>query len=268
MKALIVGRGRVGSMLLRALRSAGVAVRAQSSRVRIDAHGYDLVILAVRDPALSSVSERVAQTVTKKTVVLHCAGGQGALVLNACAKAGASTGVMHPLVSVADRKRSPSLELTTFVIAGDARARRVASSVAVRVGATPLVANVHGPLYHAAAVMLVGGTLSTLLDSVQIAVSAGVPAQAATRAMVGLMMSVVENVVVRGAAASLTGPIVRADVDTVKAHLRALGRDKASANAYRAMSERMIHVAEHAGLSKKDAAALTRALATKKKVSR
>lgn len=266
MKVLIVGRGRIGSMLLRTLRAAKVDVRAQSSRNRVQTDGRDVVVLAVRDPALEAISESVARTVRRGSVVLHCAGSQGTGVLSACAAKGAAVGVMHPLVSVADRTRAPGLGLTTFVIAGNPKARRVATKLAKLVGARAIVANVHGPLYHAAAVMLVGGTLSTLLDSVEMATASGMKAKDATRAMIGLMLSVIENVVVRGAARSLTGPVVRADVATLRAHLLALRGRGESERAYRAMSERMIHVATQAGLSKTDGRSLRAALLSKKHV--
>lgn len=256
MKVVVVGRGRVGSLLARELSRAGLAVRLIASRGRLAIGKADVVIVAVRDPAIEATSERLAPQLEKGTVVLHCAGNVGPLALHACAERGVSTGVMHPLVSIADKKKTPVVSGTTFVIDGDARARAVARRLVKSMRALSVVGSFHGAAYHAAAVLLVGGSLANLVDCVELLRNVGLSKRDAVLALGGLLRGVGENVMTLGIPAALTGPIVRGDVATISAHLRALESAPVSKAAYIAVAQRMLRVAQSGGLDAKSVRAI------------
>lgn len=263
MNIVVVGRGRVGSTLARELSRVGHDTKLVASGYAGSFAKAAVVIIAVRDPGIAQVSSRVASTIRARATVLHCAGKQGPGLLSACKKKGASVAVMHPMVSIADKKYAPSFESTTFVLDGDTKACTVAARLVRGLGAYPLRAHIHGASYHAAPVLLVGGALGHLIDSAQILRTLGMSEKAATRALGALLRSVGENVLRLGLPKALTGPIVRGDVATVDEHLAALSRNKRVHEAYIAMATRMIDVAKDAGLDAATARALRQRLRNK-----
>lgn len=261
MNILIVGRGRVGSGLRRALRASGLhEVRSagrnvQPSRVR----EADTILLAVSDDAIEPVAESVSPHLRPGAAVLHCAGARGTDLLAACEARGAAVGVMHPLVSFPSARRSPSLRGTTFTLQGSARALTVGRQVARACGARALIAQTGAPGYHAAAALVANGAAALAFVSAGVLERLGFEKRDAERAIGGLLKSVGDNVQELGVPAALTGPIARGEVGTVEAHRRAIrrfGRDALS--TYDAMVPVVVRCARAAGLTPKIAAKILR----------
>lgn len=260
---LVVGRGRLGASLARALRDAGRAVTTTSGRAPRASliAAARIVVIAVPDPALAGVAARIAPALARRAIVLHVAGGQGSGVLEVCRAAGARIGAMHPLVSFASARRAPPLAGSTFVIDGDRAAVRVARDLARSLGARPLVLPLHGPAYHALAALLANGAAALAAIAVDALVTLGSSRRDAERASGALLASVAANVASIGVPGALTGPIVRGDAGSVARHREALARlDPAALAAYDAIAPAILDVARRAGLEPGAALAIRRAL--------
>jgi predicted short-subunit dehydrogenase-like oxidoreductase (DUF2520 family) len=260
---VVVGRGRLGRALVRALRAAGIAARSAPGRsVRAPRlASCRAVVLAVPDPSIEAVATRLSPNLAAGTVVLHTAGGLGPEVLRGCRSAGASVGVMHPLVSFAAPRGVPSLDGSTFVIAGDPAARAVARALAKALRAHAVIAPLHGPAYHAAAALAANGAAALAALAIDALVAQGMRPRDAERGIGALLGTVARNVAALGGSAALTGPIVRGDAAAVEAHRRALGRlDGGAARAYDAVAPSILEVACRAGLDDAAARAVHRAL--------
>lgn len=246
---IVIGRGRVGSALARALGVTPVG------RTRVDGRST-VVVLAVPDAEIAEAAARVA--VNRRTVLLHCAGARDARVLKEARRRGASVGVIHPLVSFADRRRPPALAGTTFVIGGDRRARAAAKEIAKAVGAHALVAEIHGAAYHAAAALAANGAAALAARSVEVLRRLGVGRRDAERAIGALLATVADNVHRIGLPRALTGPIARGDAATVAAHRAAL--PPRAAALYEAIAPAILELARQSGLRPSQAAKVRRAL--------
>jgi predicted short-subunit dehydrogenase-like oxidoreductase (DUF2520 family) len=259
---IVAGRGRLGRGLARALESGNVETRLVSGRSlgRLTLARGDVVVLAVPDPAIRGAAEALAPRVGGGVVVLHTAGARGVGELDACTRAGAPSGVMHPLASFPTRRAEPVLAGTTFVIAGAPRAVSAAKRIARTVGARTLVANVHGARYHAAAALAANGAAALASTSVRILEGLGIDRRAAARAVGALLRTVAVNVERVGVPDALTGPVARGDAATVAAHRRALGRDRDALAAYDAIAPTILRVAREAGLDEALAEDVRRAL--------
>lgn len=260
---VILGRGRLGRGLGGALRARGLEVRLASGRARTLSalQNVSLVILACPDPALADLAARIAPSLGPRALVLHGSGRHDASVLQPCRDAGAAVAVMHPLVSFADPRRPPSLEGTAFVIAGDPRAVRVARGLARTLGARPITAAVHGPAYHAAAALAANGAAALATHAVRVMERAGLSRAEARRAIGALLVTVGENVERVGTPAALTGPVVRGDAATVRAHRAALAEvDPEADAAYQALGPQILACARQAGLDPERAAEVAAAL--------
>ena len=260
---MIVGRGKVGRALERALRTSGrfavttAGRQVPATRVR-QAH---IVVLAVPDQAIRSVAEALAPHLSPGSAVLHCAGALGPDELKACAAQGAATGVMHPLVSFADRRSGPVLRGTTFTVGGDQAAVRAAGQVAKACGARNLHGPMSDPAYHAAAALVANGAVALAHSGVLVLERLGFERRKSERAIGGLLRSVAENIDTLGVPGALTGPIARGDASTVERHraaLRNLG--PRSLAAYDRLSPLILECARAAGLSSRKAAKVKRTL--------
>ncbi len=229
-RVIVLGRGKLGHALATQLAARDVEVNLRSgSRARAESaaavrRGRVVYVLAVPDAAIARVAERLAPGLSKHDVVLHCAGARGLAELEAAAQAGAATGVLHPLVSFASRRKLPALASATFVTHGAPRALSAARWLCRKLEARCLVAPVTGPAYHAAAALLANGSAALAYSAQRILVELGVAPRAAERALAGLLGTVAFNVGASGVPAALTGPVSRGDQATVRAHLRALAR--------------------------------------------
>jgi predicted short-subunit dehydrogenase-like oxidoreductase (DUF2520 family) len=216
MTVAVIGLGALGRALVAALGRAGVAVRAVRARDPWPPLGdVDVVVLAVRDDAVSDLAKRLAGMVSPATAVLHCSGARPAAEALAPLAGVATLGTLHPLLSVAE---GADFGGVAFAVEGEA-----ARALAERLGGVPFsVAPEAMPLYHASAVFA-ANYLVTLLDvAVRLAERAGLSEAAARAALVDLAASALGNVRRLGAAAALTGPIARGDEEVVRRHLAAL----------------------------------------------
>ena len=223
MQVAIIGRGKLGRALARALRAVEVKVsllRGRGSRTEKSALQHASIIwIAVPDPFIREVDARIASHLTKQHTVVHASGSWGSELLALSAAAGAHIAVCHPLVSFGPRT---ALRGATFVFDGDSAARRELKACVAKLGAFLVTARVHGPRYHAAAALLANGATALAAEAERWLVASGFPAKHAPRALGFLLASVAQNIAEMGPRAALTGPISRGDALAVARHLKSL----------------------------------------------
>ena len=198
----IVGGGRLGNALVRALR--GTAVHASGPFGRgCDGRGHDVVLLAVPDAQIAAA----AALIEPSAVVGHCSGANGLDVLGEREAFG-----MHPLMTV-------TAHGAVFAGAGAAVAGNtphalwVARTLATTLGLQPV--HIHDDdraAYHAAA-SIAANFVVTLEDAAE---SLLATAGADRSILIPLVRAAVENWAALGGPAALTGPVARGDDATVQ----------------------------------------------------
>ncbi len=273
----IVGAGRVGLTLARALVLSGRPVRLLVREARrlsspglpepetswqaaLDAAG--LVIVAVPDDAITGVALRLARAgdIQPRHVVLHTSGLRGSEALAPLVASGAALGSIHPLQTFADAQGDPTaLVGTPAVVEGSPEAVRVARGLAEALGMVPILelSADRKPLYHAAAVFSSNYVVTLAAIAERLAREAG--AGDASRELFGaLLANTVRNLSHHDPATALTGPIRRGDVGTVAAHLRVLtGADRI---LYIALAREALRLARTSGLEESEARRLEQIL--------
>lgn len=222
----IYGAGKVGRALAKALRQHGGRTTLRAARRGlprvIDA---DVVVLAVRDSALQTVAEAMAKErrVPRHAVVVHVAGALDATALRALRGACAGVAQMHPMLSFASARFSPSLAGGSIHVQGDRtavlRVRRLARLLRMK---PRTIGGLDTTLYHAAAGLVANGAAALAAVGAELLAKAGVP-RALAAAMLGpLLRSVADNVQALGLPKALTGPVRRGDFAGVRSHLAIL----------------------------------------------
>lgn len=230
LSVLVIGAGKVGSALARALREAGVEVSLRSGRAglpeaRID---VDAIILAVRDRFLGDVAGELAARGLvghAPVCVFHCAGALSSEVLAPARRAGplVSVAQLHPMISFADLSFAPTLARGQLHVEGDAPAVELGTQLGRRLGMSPrTVAGLAPVAYHAAAGLVANGAAALAAGGVELLARAGVPRSVAPLMLGPLLRSVAENVEALGLPSALTGPVRRGEALSVARHLATL----------------------------------------------
>jgi predicted short-subunit dehydrogenase-like oxidoreductase (DUF2520 family) len=238
MKIRILGAGRAGTSLARALKAVGHEVDGPWTRGRdlhAAAHGVDALVIATADGAIERVAAKIEPDPT--CVVLHLSGSLGLEVLGAHRR----TGAMHPLVPL------PTAELgarrlrsgITFAVAGDEVVTRIVESLG---GTAVHVADQDRAIYHAAACVAANHVVALLGQVERLAAEAGLPLEA----FLGLTRAALDDVEALGPRSALTGPAARGDWNTIERHLAALPEaERASYQAGVAMALELAAPAVH-----------------------
>jgi predicted short-subunit dehydrogenase-like oxidoreductase (DUF2520 family) len=246
----VIGAGRVGGALARALGKAGHRVSGVARR-RSGA-GFaspesivaaaDIVFLAVPDGAIQEVADALPWRAGQAAV--HLCGALHLDVLRCAAERGAHAGCLHPLQAfpagdfVADRfagitcgiEGTPALSARLDTLARDLGARVLRLDGANRA------------LYHAAAVFASNYAIALLVAARRSWSLAGLPEAEAREALLPLMTGAIENARGLPLERALSGPVARGDSDTVSRHLAALGADADLAALYGALGTQLLEL--------------------------
>ena len=198
----IVGRGRLGTALARALRAVGTSVIGPLGRGS-DGGGAPVVLLCVPDAAIPEAASPIAPD----RLVGHCSGLS---TLEPLAPHEAFS--LHPLMTVTTD--TESFAGAGCAVAGStSRALDEARELARLLGMQPFeIADEDRPLYHAAA-SLASNYLVTLEGAAErLATMVGLERDR----LAPLVRAAMENWARAGARAALTGPIVRGDEATLQ----------------------------------------------------
>jgi predicted short-subunit dehydrogenase-like oxidoreductase (DUF2520 family) len=235
----VVGAGRVGAVLAAALRAAGheivaAAGESDASRARIAdllpgvptlkptavARDCDLLLLTVPDDMLRNVVTTLsdAGAIRPGQYVVHTSGRHGLEVLRPASDLGARVVAMHPAMTFSgtaidlDRLSGCVFGLT----AGDAE-HPLAEALVADLGGTPMwVPEEMRTLYHAGLAHGANHLVTLVTQAMEMLTASGADDPAGT--LRPLLTAALDNALEHGDAA-LTGPIVRGDVNTVRAHL-------------------------------------------------
>jgi len=277
---VIIGAGRLGTSLGRALAGKGYEIRALTCRRKESAKESRAIIgqgramtdnaaaarlgkvifLCLPDEEIPRVVSRLARSRVDWTgkIVLHTSGLLPARVLEPLKKKGALIASLHPVQAFPSKKTRPShFRGISFGLEGDKKALALAGGLVRQLGGRAVVIPEDAkPLYHAA-FSFASNFLVILLDAAAGLLSqARIPRDRAARMLFPLLQGTLRNVKKLDTAGSLTGPLVRGDAASVGSHLDALKRLPQYAEIYRKLSLMGLEIARKKGLPPKKVRAL------------
>jgi predicted short-subunit dehydrogenase-like oxidoreductase (DUF2520 family) len=143
-----------------------------------------------------------------------------------------------------------SLRRAFYCVEGDAAATRLARRVVRDLGGeTFSISPGDKALYHAAAVLAAGHVVALFDVALDTLRRCGLKERRARAVLLPLLRSVADNLAQHTPARALTGSFARADVETVRKHLRALGglKDSDALAVYKLLGAHSLKLAESAG---------------------
>jgi predicted short-subunit dehydrogenase-like oxidoreductase (DUF2520 family) len=269
----IIGAGRLGTALGRALAGRGHKIKALSCRHKASAleswriigqgkamtdnaaaaQRGEVIFLCLPDEEIARVAKALSRAKIDwgTKVVYHTSGLLPAKVLAPLAEKGARTASFHPIQSFPSKKTGPGhFRGIYFGLEGDREALVFAGKLIARLGGRALIIPSEAkPLYHAA-FSLTSNFFVVLLDaSVRLLQKAGIPEKKSRSILFPLVEGTLHNVKEIDMAAALTGPVVRGDAASVKTHLDALRAFPRLAQAYKDLGFLALELAKKKGLS-------------------
>ena len=269
----IIGAGRAGSAVARAMARAGYRFTWVGSRIAGDAErlareigaaawGVDFpafprpagfLVLAVPDDSIADVAFEAAEAGIAGsgiTVAAHLSGSLGADVLEPLRLCGASIMAFHPVQTFTpETDPYTAFNGVVFDMEGDDGACSLGERVAAALGASALrLTGEQRAMTHIALTAASNYTIALLHMALDIMSRAGLSGHDAVRMLEPLVRASVGNVFRRGAIESLTGPVSRGDIDIVGGHLErldAIGGDYA--RAYRSLARIALSIAVERG---------------------
>jgi predicted short-subunit dehydrogenase-like oxidoreductase (DUF2520 family) len=269
----IIGPGRAGTALARALARAGhdvvaaAAVSAQSKRrvgenfprARLtDPAGVlgasDLVLLTVPDDVLPGLVEGLATTGApyEGRLVAHASGAHGIRVLDPATRAGALPLALHPVMTFTGREDDvDKIKGVSFGVTAPQQLRPAAEALVIEMGGEPVfIAEENRALYHAALAFAANHLVTLVSQAAALLREAG--ADSPNRMLGPLLGAALDNAL-RFGDAGLTGPVARGDEGTVAAHVAAIAaHEPAALPAYRALARLTADRALAAGMLSAD----------------
>jgi predicted short-subunit dehydrogenase-like oxidoreductase (DUF2520 family) len=242
----VVGPGRVGGSFAAALERAGHRVVARVGRADDPSaiEQANVVVIAVPDDALHEAAGVVARLARPGTVVIHTCGLQGLPPLADC---GPLVAAIHPAAAIASGAQS--LDGVLFGVTCADELREWCAALVRDLGGVPsFITDRERVLYHAALVMASNHTVALAADAAELL--------GGHEFLAPLLRSTIENIAARGPADALTGPVVRGDAGTIRAHLDALPPELVE--SYVANARRALALAVSSGRLSAEAAARVR----------
>jgi predicted short-subunit dehydrogenase-like oxidoreductase (DUF2520 family) len=229
-RVFVIGAGKVGTGLARALRGVGCGVTLRAAREGLPSKPIDadVIIVAVRDGDVPKVAAGLAERKLvghRPVAIVHCAGALGPEALGAARIGKASVAQMHPMISFAAPGSSPPLTRGQLHVDGDPAAVKAAKALGKRLGMTPrTIAGLDRVAYHAAAGLVANGAAALAAGGVDLLERAGIDRATAAQMLGPLLRSVADNVEELGLPGALTGPVRRGDAGAVERHLATIRR--------------------------------------------
>ena len=265
----MIGPGRVGTALARALVHAGHVITATSavsakSRQRARDHfpgarlaepqdvvdEADLVLLTVPDDVLPGLVNGLAGTGApfRGRMLAHASGAHGIAVLDAATKNGALPMAIHPVMTFTGREDDVErIKGVSFGVTAPDPLRAAAEVLVIEMGGEPVfIPEESRPLYHAALAFAANHLVTLVAESADLLKQAG--SDNANRMLAPLLSAALDNAL-RFGDNGLTGPVARGDDGTIAAHIKAIDKaDPRAKAAYLALARLTADRAINAGV--------------------
>jgi len=251
----IIGAGRLGGCLAKALSDAGYGVTYVASEDAARAEDIagmtgakvigppyseltevDGIFLTVPDQVIRRVAEILAGSIIdwRGKCVFHCSGIYSAGILSPLKERGAKTLSFHPLQTFTLKVEPERLRGIYFGVEGEDIVEGM--KLAERLGGRGIeIKEQYRSLYHAGASTASNYLYGILMAAVEMLEGAGISREEAAQMLLPLVKGTIDNFREYGTYEGLTGPIVRGDGETVEKHLKALEEYPDKSELYKSM---------------------------------
>jgi predicted short-subunit dehydrogenase-like oxidoreductase (DUF2520 family) len=203
-----------------------------------------IIIITTPDDSISEIWQKINKFNLKDKIICHTSGSLSSEIFSNINNSGAFGYSIHPMFAFSDKFNSyKNLKDAYFSIEGDAKYLNEVKLLIEALGNTVLVINKEiKPLYHLSNVTVSNLVLSLLNIGCSYLSQCGINEEIALKALMPLIENNIQNLKVKGFVSSLTGPIERGDLGTIKKHVGILSNN--DIELYKTLSLNLINLSE------------------------
>lgn len=258
-----IGAGKVGFSLGKYLKTNNITVTGYYSRNEDSAkkasiftgtkqfenlneiiNESDTIFITTPDGEIKNVWNEIKELSIKNKVICHCSGSLSSEIFSNINQYGAYGYSIHPMFAISDKHNSyKSLNKAFITIEGDSKYIEVFSKLISSLGNDVLIIDKNNKsLYHAACVTVSNLVLGLINTGVKELMKCGFKEDRAIKALNPLISFNIENIKEKGIVSSLTGPIERGDIKTIKNHCNVLNNEDEI--VYKLLSKNILELAK------------------------
>ena len=260
----IIGMGQVGRTLLHALYKQNYEVSSVYNRTKIETSFQqkfenvkfytglpeeadplgEFILITVSDDAISYVADHlsVKEAYSGIKYAAHCSGSLTSSALDPLNARGIKTASFHPIKSITGS--DTSFKDVWFDIEGEEKLLEILEDIIRSFSAYSFRINKQAkPILHASAVVASNYLVVLAHIFSEISSLGGIDKNTAIKALMPLMKNTLANIEKVGVEQSLTGPIARGDVETIKLHIHKLSGSPENLELYKVLGLKAVEIA-------------------------
>ncbi|NSN78623.1 DUF2520 domain-containing protein [Enterococcus faecalis] len=203
----------------------------------------DTIFITTPDGQIQEVWQEIKNYQIKNKLICHCSGAISSDIFSNIQDYGAYGYSVHPMFSISDKYNSyKKLKKSFITIEGDEKYAKFLCDFFKKLGnSTVIVSKENKFLYHAESVVSSNLVLGLINTSVTYLIQCGFTEKMAIEALYPLIEFNIRNIKEKGIIESLTGPVERCDISTIKGHCEVLSDEDRA--LYMLLSKNVLEIA-------------------------
>lgn len=260
----IIGAGKVGFSIGKYLKNKNINVIGYFSRnenssleasIFTNTKNYldikslvkesDTIIVSTPDDQIKDVWNQIKKMSIKNKIICHLSGSLSSNIFSNIDEYGAYAYSIHPIYPINDKYNSyKNLKDAFITIEGNKKYINEVEEFISKLGnKTKIIWSSDKSLYHASSVIVSNLFIALMSISIESLKSYGFKEEEAIKALYPLINSNIKNIKEYGLIDSLTGPVERADYQTILNHILKL-EDLDNKDIYRILSKKLLDLAK------------------------
>lgn len=204
----------------------------------------DIIFITTPDGIIKSIWDSIDKKIINNKIICHCSGSLSSEVFSNIEDHNSYGYSIHPLFAFSDKYNShKTLSSAYITIEGSKKYIDYFTELFKSLGnKVKVISKDNKAKYHASAVMVSNEVIALIKIAVDLLKDCGFSEEEASKALFPLIYNNINNIRDNGIVKSLTGPIERCDIDTVKKHLNCFNEE--DKKIYKLLSKKLIDISK------------------------
>lgn len=204
----------------------------------------DIIFITTPDGVIKEIWNFIKKLAINKKIICHCSGSLSSNIFSNIEQVGAYGYSIHPMYAFSDKYNSHiNFKEATITIEGSEKYTDFLSNLFKKLGNNiKIISRENKSIYHAASVVVSNHVVGLVQFGVNLLENCGFTSEEALKALFPLINNNIINIGRSGVVNSLTGPVERGDVETVKKHLESLNKE--DRELYRLLTKKVLEIAK------------------------